>query len=122
MDLKLAFDRLTGRHVLGPGVFWSTLAFGFFAHALGSSELGAGNVVARLTAVTAAHLTMMAVLVLTRLALSRLNASLLTLALVVAGYVLAGAVRGLPFKLLFTVWAQRKPVIPTIDCSAVWLS
>ena len=98
MDLKLAFDRLTGRHVLGPGVFWSTLAFGFLAHALGSSDLGAGNVVARLAAVTAAHLTMMAVLVLTRLALSRLNATLLTLALVIAGYVLAGAVRGLTLQ------------------------
>jgi signal transduction histidine kinase len=98
VDLKLAFDRLTGRHVLGPGVFWSTLAFGFLAHALGSSDLGAGNVVARLAAVTAAHLTMMAVLVLTRLALSRLNATLLTLALVIAGYVLAGAVRGLTLQ------------------------
>ena len=98
MDLKLAFDRLTGRHVFGPGVFWSTLAFGFLAHALGSSDLGPGNLLARLTAVTAAHLTMVAFLFFTRLALFRLKATYLTLGLVVGGYVLAGAIRGLTLQ------------------------
>ncbi len=98
MDLKLAFDRLTGRHVLGPGVFWSTLAFGFLAHALGSSDLGTGNVVSRLAAVTVAHLAMMAILVLTRLAFWRLKANASTLVLVLGGYVLAGAIRGLTLQ------------------------
>jgi signal transduction histidine kinase len=99
VDLKLAFERLTGRHVLGPGVFWSTLAFGFLAHALGSSDLGAGNVVARLAGVAIAHLAMMAILVLTRFVLFRLKASASTLTLVIAGYVLAGAVRGLTLQI-----------------------
>ena len=99
MDLKLAFERLTGRHVLGPGVFWSTLAFGFLAHALGSNDLGAGNVLARLAGVTIAHLAMMTVLLLTRLAFFRLKASASTLTLVIAGYVLAGAVRGLTLQI-----------------------
>ena len=99
MDLKLAFERLTGRHVLGPGVFWSTLAFGFLAHALGSNDLGAGNVLARLAGVTIAHLAMMTVLLLTRLAFFRLKASVSTLTLVIAGYVLAGAVRGLTLQI-----------------------
>ena len=98
MDLKLAFDRLTGRHVLGPGVFWSTLAFGFLAHALGSSDLGSGNVLARLAAVTVAHLAMMTILVLTRLAFEKLKANYATLAFVIGGYVLAGAVRGLTLQ------------------------
>lgn len=99
MDLRLAFERLTGRHVLGPGVFWSTLAFGFLAHALGSSDLGPGNVLARLAGVTIAHLAMMAILLLTRFALFRLKASVSTLSLVIAGYVLAGAVRGLTLQI-----------------------
>lgn len=98
MDLKLAFNRLTGRHVLGPGVFWSTFAFSFLAHALGSSDLGAGNVIARIAAVTAAHLTMMAVLVLTRMLLWKLEATIVTLTLVIAGYILAGAIRGLTLQ------------------------
>lgn len=98
MDIKLAFDRLTGRHVLGPGVFWSTLGYGFLAHGLGSSDLAGGNIAARLAAVTLAHLTMMAVLVLTRLAFFKLRASRTTLALVIAGFVLAGAIRGLTLQ------------------------
>ena len=89
MDLKLAFERLTGRHVLGPGVFWSTLAFGFLAHALGSNDLAAGNVLARFAGVTIAHLAMMVVLLLTRLAFLRLKATAASLILVVGGYVLA---------------------------------
>lgn len=108
MDLKLAFDRLTGRHVLGPGVFWSTLAFGFLAHALGSSDLGAGNFLARVAAVTIAHLAMMAVLVLTRLAFGKLKANAATLAFVLLGYVLAGAVRGLTLQgMLFGLGAAE---------------
>jgi signal transduction histidine kinase len=98
VDIKLAFDRLTGRHVLGPGVFWSTLGFGFLAHALGSSDLGGGNILARLAAVTLAHLTMMLIVVFTRLAFFKLKASRTTLALVIAGFVLAGAVRGLTLQ------------------------
>jgi signal transduction histidine kinase len=106
VDLKLAFERLTGRHVLGPGVFWSTLGFGFLAHALGSSDLGGGNILARLAAVTLAHLTMMVVVVFTRLALFKLKATSTTLALVILGYVLAGAVRGLTLQAsLFTLGA-----------------
>jgi signal transduction histidine kinase len=108
VDLKLAFDRLTGRHVLGPGVFWSTLAFGFLAHALGSSDLGSGNFLARLTAVTVAHLAMMAIVVLTRLAFWRLLANAATLAFVLLGYVLAGAVRGLTLQgMLFGLGAAE---------------
>jgi signal transduction histidine kinase len=99
VDLKLAFERLTGRHVFGPGVFWSTLAFGFLAHALGSNDLGPGNVLARLAGVTIAHLAMMTVLLLTRLALFRLKATAASLILVVGGYVLAGAVRGLTLQI-----------------------
>ena len=53
MDLKLAIDRLTGRHVFGPGVFWSTLAFSFLAHALGSSDLATGNILAAANAIIA---------------------------------------------------------------------
>jgi signal transduction histidine kinase len=98
VDLKLAFDRLTGRHVLGPGVFWSTLAFGFLAHALGSNDLGAVNILARLAGVTIAHLAMMTILVVTRFALIRLKASVSSLTLVIAGYVIAGAVRGLTLQ------------------------
>ena len=98
MDVKLAFDRLTGRHVLGPGVFWSTLAFSFLAHALGSSDLGTGNILARLAAVTFAHLAMMVILFLTRLAFWRLKASLATLTLIIGGYILAGAIRGLTLQ------------------------
>lgn len=99
MDIKLAFDRLTGRHVLGPGVFWSTLAFSFLAHALGSSDLATGNILARLAAVTLAHLAMMIILALARQAFWRLNASLATLALIIGGYILAGAIRGLTLQI-----------------------
>jgi signal transduction histidine kinase len=99
VDIKLAFDRLTGRHVLGPGVFWSTLAFSFLAHALGSSDLATGNILARLAAVTLAHLAMMIILALARHAFWRLNASLATLALIIGGYILAGAIRGLTLQI-----------------------
>jgi len=99
VDIKLAFDRLTGRHVLGPGVFWSTLAFSFLAHALGSSDLATGNILARLAAVTLAHLAMMIILALARQAFWRLNASLATLALIIGGYILAGAIRGLTLQI-----------------------
>lgn len=99
MDIKLAFDRLTGRHVLGPGVFWSTLAFSFLAHALGSSDLATGNILARLAAVTLAHLAMMIILALARQAFWRLSASLATLALIIGGYILAGAIRGLTLQI-----------------------
>lgn len=100
MDLKLAFERLTGRHIIGPGVFWSTLAFGFLAHALGSNDLDQGNILARITAVTAAHLAMMGTLFLTRLAAKRLSFGKRAIAIVVTGYVLAGAVRGLTLQYL----------------------
>lgn len=99
MDFKLAFSRLTGRHVLGPGVFWSTLGFGLLAHALGSSDLAGGNLFARLLSVTAAHLAMMATLYLTRLVTYRLPAGLSSLIVVAAGYVLAGAIRGLTLQI-----------------------
>lgn len=100
MDLKLVFERLTGRHVIGPGVFWSTLAFGFFAHALGSNDLGQGNILARITAVTAAHLVMMAMLFVTRLVGKSMAFSWSAMSAVVLGYVLAGAVRGLTLQIL----------------------
>lgn len=99
MDFKLAFSRLTGRHVLGPGVFWSTLGFGLLAHALGSGDLASGNLLARLLSVTVAHLTMMSTLYLARFVTYRLPPGLNSLAVVSAGYVLAGAVRGLTLQM-----------------------
>ena len=100
MDFKLAFERLTGRHVLGPGVFWSTFAFGIVAHALGSSDLGGGNILARFTAVAVSHLALMATIYATRLLSLRLKPALTGLVVVVAGYVLAGAIRGLSLQIL----------------------
>jgi hypothetical protein len=100
VDFKLAFQRLTGRHVLGPGVFWSTFVAGVVAHALGSSDLGNGNILARLTAVALAHLALMATIYATRFLSLRLKPSLIGLIIVVAGYVLAGAVRGLTLQIL----------------------
>ena len=98
MDFKLAFSRLTGRHVLGPGMFWSTLGFGLLAHALGSSDLAGGNLLARLLSVSIAHLAMMATLYLTRFVTYRLPPGLSSLSVVAVGYVLAGAVRGLTLQ------------------------
>jgi signal transduction histidine kinase len=100
VDLKLAFERLTGRHVIGPGVFWSTLAFGFFAHALGSNDLDQGNILARVIAVTAAHLVMMTALFITRLVGKHLSFGWLSMTSVILGYVLAGALRGLTLQAL----------------------
>ncbi len=99
MDFKLAFERLTGRHVIGPGVFWSTLGIGIVAHALGSSDLGDGNIGTRLVSVIIAHVAMMTFVYLTRLATWRLRPGFATVTLVVAGYVLAGAVRGLTLQI-----------------------
>lgn len=99
MDFELAFKRLTGRHVLGPGVFWSTLGFGLLAHALGSGDLAGGNLPSRILSVFIAHLALMAALYLTKLLTSRLTPNLISIILVVAGYVLAGAVRGLTLQI-----------------------
>lgn len=99
MDFKLALSRLTGRHVLGPGVFWSTLGFGLLAHALGSGDLASGNLFSRFLSVVIAHLAMMAALYLTRLITYRLPASLGSLLVIAAGYVLAGAIRGLTLQI-----------------------
>ena len=98
MDFKLAYSRLTGRHVLGPGVFWSTLAFGLVAHALGSAEIEPSSIPARILSVATAHLAMIAVLFLVRAATRRLKPSLPSLVVVVAGYALAGAARGLTLQ------------------------
>mgnify|MGYP000567752296 CR=1 FL=1 len=98
MDFKLAYSRLTGRHVLGPGVFWSTLAFGLVAHALGSAEIEPSSIPARILSVATAHLAMIAVLFLVRSATRRLKPSLPSLVIVVAGYALAGAARGLTLQ------------------------
>jgi signal transduction histidine kinase len=99
VDFKLAFERLTGRHVLGPGVFWSTLSFGFLAHALGSSDLSSGNLTARISGVAISHLAMMAVLAVVRLATRRFIPNLRSFLVVAVGYVLAGAVRGLVLQM-----------------------
>ncbi len=98
MDFKLAFSRLTGRHILGPGVFWSTLGFGILAHALGSADLAGGNILARLTSVLIAHLALMATLYLTKLATARMSGGLVSIILVAVGYITAGAVRGLTLQ------------------------
>ena len=98
MDFKLAYSRLTGRHVLGPGVFWSTLAFGLVAHALGSAEIEPSSIPARILSVATAHLAMIAVLFLVRSATRRLKPSLPSLVIAVAGYALAGAARGLTLQ------------------------
>jgi signal transduction histidine kinase len=98
VDFKLALSRLTGRHILGPGVFWSTLAFGLLAHALGSAELGLNEILVRILSVAIAHLALMATLYVTKILTSKLSANLATLLLVIAGYVVAGAVRGLTLQ------------------------
>jgi signal transduction histidine kinase len=98
MDSRLALARLTGRHVLGPGVFWSTLAFGLLAHALGSAELALNDVPVRILSVFCAHLALMATLYATKICTAKLRTNVATLALVIAGYVLAGAVRGLTLQ------------------------
>jgi signal transduction histidine kinase len=98
VDFKLAYSRLTGRHVLGPGVFWSTLAFGFVAHALGSADIEPNSIPARVLSVAIAHLAMIATLIPVKLASSKLKPSWPSLALVVAGYALAGAARGLTLQ------------------------
>ena len=98
MDFKLTYSRLTGRHVLGPGVFWSTLAFGLVAHALGSAEIEPSSIPARILSVATAHLAMIAVLFLVRSATRRLKPSLPSLVIAVAGYALAGAARGLTLQ------------------------
>jgi len=98
VDFKLAYSRLTGRHVLGPGVFWSTLAFGLVAHALGSAEIEPSSIPARILSVATAHLAMIAVLFLVRSATRRLKPSLPSLVIAVAGYALAGAARGLTLQ------------------------
>jgi signal transduction histidine kinase len=98
VDFKLAYSRLTGRHVLGPGVFWSTLAFGLVAHALGSADIEPNSIPARIFSVSIAHLGMIATLFLLRSATKRLTPNAASLAVVVAGYALAGAVRGMTLQ------------------------
>ena len=98
MDFELAFKRLTGRHVLGPGVFWSTLGFGLLAHALGSGDLANGNVFQRALSVFVAHLALMTIVYLTKFLTRPLKAGPLSVILVVIGYVVAGAVRGLTLQ------------------------
>ncbi|MCX8528808.1 MAG: hypothetical protein ORN27_01905 [Rhodoluna sp.] len=109
MDFKLAFSRLTGRHVLGPGVFWSTLGFGLLAHGLGSADISLDTIPGRIASAVIAHLAMMAVAYLVRLATYKLKPGLVALVVVVAGYALAGAVRGLALQISlynFNVEAQ----------------
>jgi signal transduction histidine kinase len=98
VDFELAFKRLTGRHVLGPGVFWSTLGFGLLAHALGSGDLANGNVFQRALSVFVAHLALMTIVYLTKFLTRPLKAGPLSVILVVIGYVVAGAVRGLTLQ------------------------
>jgi signal transduction histidine kinase len=95
VDFKIAFSRLTGRHVLGPGVFWSTLGFGLLAHGLGSADIALASIPGRVAAVAIAHLAMMAVVYLVRAATFKLKPGLTSLIFVVSGYALAGAARGL---------------------------
>jgi signal transduction histidine kinase len=95
VDFKLSFSRLTGRHVLGPGVFWSTLGFSIVAHALGSSDLGDEHILARLASVAIAHLAMMAAIYLTKFLGQRLHPGFAALIPIALGYILAGVVRGL---------------------------
>ena len=99
MDFKLAFSRLTGRHVLGPGVFWSTLGFGLLAHGLGSADIALDTIPGRIASVVIAHLAMMTVAYMVRLATFKLKPGLVALIAVVAGYALAGAVRGLALQI-----------------------
>ena len=99
MDFKLAFSRLTGRHVLGPGVFWSTLGFGLLAHGLGSADIAPNTIPGRITSVVAAHLAMMTVAYLVRLATFKLKPGFVALIAVVTGYAMAGAVRGLALQI-----------------------
>ncbi|MEY4042689.1 MAG: hypothetical protein RL529_256, partial [Actinomycetota bacterium] len=99
MDFKLAFSRLTGRHVLGPGVFWSTLGFGLLAHGLGSADIALDTIPGRIASVVIAHLAMMAVAYLVRLTTIKLKPGFVALIAVVAGYALAGAVRGLALQI-----------------------
>jgi signal transduction histidine kinase len=98
VDFELAFKRLMGRHVLGPGVFWSTLGFGLLAHALGSGDLANGNVFQRALSVFVAHLALMTIVYLTKFLTRPLKAGPLSVILVVIGYVVAGAVRGLTLQ------------------------
>jgi signal transduction histidine kinase len=100
VDSKLVLSRLTGRHIYGPGVFWSTLGYGLLAHALGSSDLGGGNLGVRLIAVVLAHFAMISVLFLTNFLTSKLEPGGFSLAMVATGYVAAGAVRGLILQVL----------------------
>mgnify|MGYP000054719677 FL=1 len=99
MDYNLAFSRLTGRHVLGPGVFWATFGLGILAHALGSGDLAGGNIPARVLAVFIAHLALMTTIYVFRAGLVRLSAGLSTFILVIAAYVVAGAIRGLTLQM-----------------------
>jgi two-component sensor histidine kinase len=100
VDFKLTLSRLTGRHILGPGVFFSTLGYGLLAHLLGSSDLPSGNVATRFISVLVAHIAMMTVLYLTRFLAVRLGQGLFALIFVFLGYIIAGAVRGLTLQAL----------------------
>lgn len=110
MDSKLAFSRFIGRHVLGPGVFFTSLSYGLLAHFLGSSDIGTGNYLARTLAVIAAHLTMMAIAYATYFVVRNLPQTRLSLVAVVTGIGVAGAVRGLVLQyLLFTFDISVEP-------------
>ena len=95
MEIGTFYRRLNGSHLFGPGVFFSTLAFGLVAHFLGSTDLAAGHLPARVFAVVLAHLIMMAVAGISFWLTRKLPASRAALALVFFGIILAGAARGL---------------------------
>ena len=95
MDVELAFSRLTGRHILGPGVFFTTLAYSFVAHLLGSADLQGGNLGLRFMAVFVAHLAMMLIAYVVYFSAKKLSETSFGLTLVVTGFIIAGAIRGL---------------------------
>lgn len=100
MDFKPAFSRFVGRHVLGPGVFFTTLAYGLLAHFLGSSDLGSGNYVIRVLAVLASHVTMMAITYACYFLIRRWSQNLATIAFFILAIAIAGAIRGLVLQYL----------------------
>lgn len=100
MESKLVFSRLTGRHILGPGVFLSTLAYSMFTHVLGSSDLHNDDYGLRFIAVFIAHLGMMSVAYIFYLIAKRLPASNFGLTVVILGLAAAGAVRGLILQMI----------------------
>ena len=100
MDLKPTFSRFIGRHVLGPGVFFTTLVYGLLAHFLGSSDLGSGNYLIRILAVAAAHIAMMAIAYGAFFLVRRWRLNQTTVGVFILGIGIAGAVRGLILQYL----------------------